>query len=125
MEYSELGRTAWKVSAVSMGCWAIGGAWGPVDDRESMAALRQAVQLRVNFFDTADVCGDGKSERLLAKLKKEVKEEIIIATEIGRRLNPHVPDGCNRENLTDFVDRCLKNLETEALDLVQLHCPPT
>jgi aryl-alcohol dehydrogenase-like predicted oxidoreductase len=90
-----------------------------------MAALRRAVELSVNFFDTADVYGDGKSERLLAKLRKEVKEEIIIATKIGRRLNPHVASGYNRENLTAFVERCLKNLEAEALDLVQLHCPPT
>jgi len=125
MEYRELGRTGWKVSAVSMGCWAIGGAWGPVKDQESMAALRQAAELGVNFFDTADVYGDGKSERLLARLKKEVKDGIIIATKVGRRLDPHVPEGYNRENLTAFVERCLRNLETDALDLVQLHCPPT
>jgi aryl-alcohol dehydrogenase-like predicted oxidoreductase len=125
VEYRELGRTGWKVSTISMGCWAIGGTWGPVDDRESMAALRRAVEPGVNFFDTADVYGDGRSERLLAKLRKEVKEGIIIATKIGRRLNPHVASGYNRENLTAFVERCLKNLEAEALDLVQLHCPPT
>jgi len=108
-----------------MGCWAIGGTWGTVDDRESMAALRRAVELGVNFFDTADVYGDGKSERLLAKLRKEVREEIHIATKAGRRLNPHVPEGYNKENLTAFVDRSLANLGVDALDLVQLHCPPT
>ena len=125
MEYRELGRTGWKVSGVSMGCWAIGGTWGTVDNRESMAALRRAVELGVNFFDTADVYGDGKSERLLAKLRKEVREEIHIATKAGRRLNPHVPEGYNKENLTAFVDRSLANLGVDALDLVQLHCPPT
>jgi aryl-alcohol dehydrogenase-like predicted oxidoreductase len=77
MNYRELGRTGWRVSAVSFGAWAIGGTWGSVDDRESLAALHRAVELGVNFFDTADVYGDGRSERLLARLKRERKEEII------------------------------------------------
>ena len=125
MEYRELGRTGWRISTVSFGAWAIGGSWGEVDDRESMAALHRAVDLGVNFFDTADVYGDGRSERLLAQLRRERHETIYIATKIGRRLNPHVPDGYNRENLTAFVERSLKNLDTETLDLVQLHAPPT
>ncbi len=124
MHYRELGRTGWKVSAISMGAWAIGGSWGEVEDKESLAALHRAVDLGVNFFDTADVYGDGRSERLLAKLRKERSEPIFIATKIGRRLNPHVAEGYNRENLTAYVERSLKNLDTEALDLVQLHCPP-
>lgn len=125
MQYRELGRTGWQVSTMSFGAWAIGSAWGAVDDQESAAALRRAVELGVNFFDTADVYGDGHSERLLAQLKRECKEEIIIATKAGRRLNPHVASGYNRENLTAFIERSLKNLETDCLDLVQLHCPPT
>ncbi len=125
MQYRELGRTGWKVSTISFGAWAIGGTWGPVEDRESLDALRRAVDLGVNFFDTADVYGDGRSERLLAQLKRERKEAIIIATKAGRRLDPHVASGYNRQNLTDFIERSLKNLDTEALDLVQLHCPPT
>jgi aryl-alcohol dehydrogenase-like predicted oxidoreductase len=125
MEYRELGRTGWKVSAISFGAWAVGGAWGTVDDRDSLAALRRAADLGVNFFDTADVYGDGRSERLLAQLKRERREEILIATKAGRRLNPHVADGYTAANLTTFVERSLKNLETDALDLVQLHCPPT
>ena len=125
MHYRELGRTGWKVSAISFGAWAIGSAWGSVDDDESAAALRRAVELGVNFFDTADVYGDGHSERLLAQLKRERKEEIIIATKAGRRLDPHVASGYNRENLTAFIERSLKNLETDCLDLVQSHCPPT
>ena len=88
MKYRELGRTGWKVSEISFGSWAIGGAWGDVDDRESLAALHRAVDLGVNFFDTADVYGDGRSERLLARLKRERSEEIIIATKAGRRLEP-------------------------------------
>lgn len=125
MHYRELGRTGFKVSAISFGAWAVGGDWGSVDDAESLAAFRRAIALGVNFFDTADVYGDGRSERLLARLCKEGKQNIIIATKAGRRLNPHVADGYNQANLTRFVERSLKNLETDALDLLQLHCPPT
>jgi len=125
VKYRELGRTGWKVSEISFGAWAIGGAWGDVDDRESLAALHRAVDLGVNFFDTADVYGDGRSERLLAQLRRERSEEIIIATKAGRRLDPHVAGGYNRANLSAFIERSLQNLETDALDLVQLHCPPT
>lgn len=124
MQYRELGRTGWKVSAVSFGAWAIGGTWGPVEDTESIAALHRAVELGVNFFDTADVYGDGHSERLLAQLRRQHSETIYIATKAGRRLNPYVPEGYNRKNLTAFVERSLGNLGTEALDLLQLHCPP-
>ncbi len=125
MQYRELGRTGWQVSAVSFGAWAIGGTWGPVDDAESLAALHRAVDLGVNFFDTADVYGDGRSERLLAQLRRQRREPLYIATKAGRRLNPHLAAGYNRANLTAFVERSLRNLETEAIDLLQLHCPPT
>ncbi len=124
MQYRELGRTGWKVSALSFGAWAIGGTWGPVNDSESLDALQRAIELGVNFFDTADGYGDGHSEQLLAQLRRGHKE-IHIATKVGRRLNPHVASGYNRENLTAFVERSLKNLDTETLDLLQLHCPPT
>ncbi|PKO03227.1 MAG: aldo/keto reductase [Chloroflexi bacterium HGW-Chloroflexi-5] len=125
MQYRDLGRTGFKVSALSFGAWAIGGTWGPVDEAESLAALHRSIELGVNFFDTADVYGDGLSERLLAKLKKESRETIYIATKAGRRLNPHTAEGYNRANLTAFVERSLKNLNTDSLDLLQLHCPPT
>lgn len=125
MQYRELGRTGWKVSAMGFGSWAIGGTWGPVKDADSLAALHRAVELGVNFFDTADVYGDGRSERLLAQLRQQHSEPIYIATKAGRRLDPHVAGGYNRANLTAFVERSLKNLDTEALDLLQLHCPPT
>jgi aryl-alcohol dehydrogenase-like predicted oxidoreductase len=125
VNYREFGRTGWRVSSVSFGAWAIGGTWGTVDDRESLAALHRAVDLGVNFFDTADVYGDGRSECLLAQLKRERREEIIIATKAGRRLDPHTAGGYTIENLTAFVERSLRNLEVEALDLLQLHCPPT
>jgi aryl-alcohol dehydrogenase-like predicted oxidoreductase len=125
VNYRELGRTGWRVSSVSFGAWAIGGTWGGVDDRESLAALHRAVDLGVNFFDTADVYGDGRSESLLAQLKRERGEEIVIATKAGRRLDPHIADGYTIENLTAFIERSLRNLDVEALDLLQLHCPPT
>src|SRR6476661_3252335 len=125
MQYRELGRTGYKVSTISFGAWAIGGSWGTVEDKESLAALHRALDLGVNFFDTADVYGDGRSERLLAQLRKERRENFYIATKAGRRLSPHVADGYNRQNLTAFVERSLKNLNNDALDLLQLHCPPT
>ncbi|KYF57750.1 aldo/keto reductase [Sorangium cellulosum] len=125
MEYRPLGRTGLRISSVSFGAWAIGGTWGDVDDKESVAALHRAVDRGVNFFDTADVYGDGRSERLLARLRRERREEIVIATKAGRRLSPHTADSYSEGNLTAFIERSLKNLETDALDLVQLHCPPT
>jgi aryl-alcohol dehydrogenase-like predicted oxidoreductase len=96
-----------------------------VDDKESLAALHKAIDMGVNFIDTADVYGDGRSERLIAKLRKERGETIYVATKAGRRLDPHVAEGYNKRNLSGFVERSLRNLETEAIDLLQLHCPPT
>jgi aryl-alcohol dehydrogenase-like predicted oxidoreductase len=125
MERRPLGRTGFQVSSVSFGAWAVGGTWGPVDDAESLATLHRAVDLGVDFFDTADVYGDGRSERLLAELRRSRSEPIHLATKAGRRLPAQVASGYNRENLTAFVERSLTNLGTEAIDLLQLHCPPT
>jgi aryl-alcohol dehydrogenase-like predicted oxidoreductase len=125
MQYRELGRTGWKVSTVSFGAWAIGGAWGSVDDQDSLAALNMAVDLGVNFIDTADVYGDGRSERLVGQLRRGRTENIYVATKAGRRLPSQTAEGYSRENLTSFVERSLKNLGVESIDLLQLHCPPT
>ena len=125
MQYRPLGRTGWNISTISFGAWAIGGTWGGVDDVESMGALHAALDAGVNFFDTADVYGDGRSERLIARLRKERSESFYVATKAGRRLSPHVAEGYNRANLRAFVERSLVNLDVEALDLLQLHCPPT
>jgi aryl-alcohol dehydrogenase-like predicted oxidoreductase len=125
MNYPPLGRTGWKVSDISFGAWAIGGAWGTVSDEESLAALHHAIDCGVNFIDTADVYGDGRSERLIAKLKKERKEEIIVATKAGRRLPKQTVEGYSRQNLTTWIDDSLRNLSTDTIDLLQLHCPPT
>ncbi len=125
MNQRVLGRTGWKVSEVSFGAWAIGGAWGQVSDEESMAALHQAVDRGVNFIDTADVYGNGRRDRLVAKLRRDRKEPIIVATKAGRRLPRQSVDGYNRENLATWVDDSLRNLSTDTVDLLQLHCPPT
>ena len=124
MQYRRLGRTDMEVSAVSFGAWAIGGTWGPVDDEQSIAALHAAVDGGVNFVDTADVYGDGRSERLVARLRRERRaERIYVATKAGRRLPAQTPEGYSRQNLFAWVERSLRNLEMEAVDLLQLHCP--
>ena len=125
MNYRSLGRTGWKVSDISFGAWAIGGSWGEVSEADALAALRSAVDQGVNFIDTADVYGDGRSERLIAQLKKERKEEIIVATKAGRRLPRQAVEGYTRSNLTAWIDDSLRNLSVSTLDLLQLHCPPT
>ena len=115
-----------QVSAISFGAWAIGGFWGEVDDEVSMRALHAAIDGGVNFIDTADVYGDGRSERLVARLKRErPRAQIYVATKAGRRLPQQTCEGYTRENLTEWIDRSLQNLETEAIDLLQLHCPPS
>src|SRR5262252_2054930 len=125
MNHRPLGRTGWNVSSVSFGAWAVGGTWGPVNDDQSMAALHRALDRGVNFFDTADVYGDGRSERLLARLRKERKEPFYITTKAGRRLPKQTVEGYNKKNIGAFVERSLKNLGVETIDLLQVHCPPT
>jgi aryl-alcohol dehydrogenase-like predicted oxidoreductase len=125
MQYRTLGRTGWKVSEISFGAWAIGGSWGQVSDEDSMTALHKAIDCGVNFIDTADVYGGGRSERLIARLKKERKEEIIVATKAGRRLPRQTVEGYSRQNLSAWIEDSLRNLATDRLDLVQLHGPPT
>jgi aryl-alcohol dehydrogenase-like predicted oxidoreductase len=114
-----------RVSTVSFGAWPIGSDWGTVTDVDSLAALNSAIDLGVNFIDTADVYGDGRSEKLIGRLLKDRKEEIFVATKAGQRLSPHTADGYNRKNLEVFIDRSLSNLGVDSIDLLQLHCPPT
>jgi aryl-alcohol dehydrogenase-like predicted oxidoreductase len=115
-----------RVSAISFGAWAIGGFWGTADDAESMRALHAAIDGGVNFIDTADVYGDGRSERLIARLKRERPyDQIWVATKAGRRLPQQTCEGYSRENLTTWIDRSRQNLEVETIDLLQLHCPPS
>ncbi|WP_116002595.1 aldo/keto reductase [Consotaella salsifontis] len=120
------GRTGWTVSEIGFGAWAIGGSWGDVGEAEAKDALNAALDAGVSFIDTADVYGDGRSEKIIRDvLKARGGVGPIVATKAGRRLDPHVADGYTKENLTAFVDRSLKNLGLDCLDLVQLHCPPT
>jgi aryl-alcohol dehydrogenase-like predicted oxidoreductase len=125
MQYRSLGRTGFDVSTIGFGAWAIGGTWGSVQDDDSLAALHRALDRGVNFFDTADVYGDGRSERLLGRLRRDRKEPFVVATKVGRRQPQHLAAGYTRENLGAWVESSLKNLGCEALDLLQLHCPPT
>jgi aryl-alcohol dehydrogenase-like predicted oxidoreductase len=125
LNYRSLGRTGWKVSEISFGAWAIGGGWGNVTDAEAMGALHQAVDSGINFLDTADVYGGGRSERHIAQLKRERKEEIIVATKAGRKLPYQTVEGYSAANLNAWIDESRRNLDTDCLDLVQLHCPPT
>jgi aryl-alcohol dehydrogenase-like predicted oxidoreductase len=120
MEYRDLGRTGWKVSAISLGTWAMGSAWGAVDDRLSLATLNRALDLGVNFFDTSDAYG---SEALLGQLRRQRKEPFYIATKMGMGVNPDAR-GYNRRNLGYFVENSLRSLGVETIDLMQLHCPP-
>jgi aryl-alcohol dehydrogenase-like predicted oxidoreductase len=125
MKYRTLGRTGWSVSDISFGAWAIGGDWGQVSEKDALATLHKAIDSGVNFIDTADVYGDGRSERLVAQVRKARKEKIVVATKAGRRLPRQTVEGYSRENLTTWIDDSLRNLSTDALDLLQLHCPPT
>jgi|SRR5215469_10256927 len=125
MNYRPLGRTGWKVSDISFGAWAIGGFWGHVSEQDALATLHKAIDCGVNFIDTADVYGDGRSERLIARIGKERKEQIMVATKAGRRLPKQTVAGYSRTNLAGWIEDSLRNLNTEAIDLLQLHCPPT
>jgi aryl-alcohol dehydrogenase-like predicted oxidoreductase len=126
MNYRTLGKTGFRVSEISLGTWQVGGRWGDnFDEKTALDTLNRAVELGVNFIDTADVYNGGLSEKVIGKFLKESKEDIKVATKCGRRLNPHVADGYNRENIRRFVHDSLNNMQMEALDLIQLHCPPT
>src|SRR5512141_1128902 len=120
MHYRDLGRTSWKVSAIGMGTWAMGSDWGAVDDTQSLATLNRALDLGVNFFDTADVYG---SEHLLGELRKSRKEPFYIATKMGMQVNPD-PRGYTRRNMSSFIENSLRQLQVDTIDLIQLHCPP-
>jgi len=120
------GRTGWTVSEIGFGAWAIGGSWGDVDEAEARDALLAALEAGTTFIDTADVYGDGRSERIIRDVLKEWRgTRPVVATKAGRRLSPHTTSGYTRANLESFIDRSCKNLGVETLDLVQLHCPPT
>jgi aryl-alcohol dehydrogenase-like predicted oxidoreductase len=126
METRTLGRTGRQVGVVGLGCWQLGGDWGNVDEGDALAVLHAAVESGVTFLDTADVYGDGRSEKLIGRfLAERGRDGLVVATKAGRRAQPHVPEAYSAENLRAWVDRSRANLGLETLDLVQLHCPPT
>ncbi|CDZ37214.1 Aldo/keto reductase [Neorhizobium galegae bv. officinalis] len=126
MRNHAFGRTSFTVGEIGFGAWQIGGSWGDVAEADGAKALEAALDASVTFIDTADVYGDGRSEKIIAGvLKSRGGDRPMVATKAGRRLNPHVVDGYTKANLEGFIDRSLKNLEIDSLDLVQLHCPPT
>lgn len=124
MRYRRLGKTGYKVSEVGFGAWAIGGDWGETDDEAAMEALHAAADAGITFYDTADVYGDGHSERLIAKFRSEREEELVVATKAGRR-SDNRPEDYDQANLGAWIDRSRENLQVDRLDLLQLHCPPT
>ena len=125
MNFRKFSDTDWRVSEIGLGCWAIGSEWGDVSKEDARDALVTSLDNGINFFDTADVYGDGRSELLIGELLKSTKERIYVATKSGRRLNPHTSKGYNIENIEAFIDRSLKNLGVDCIDLLQLHCPPS
>jgi aryl-alcohol dehydrogenase-like predicted oxidoreductase len=125
METRPLGTTGADITEIGLGTWQLGGDWGDVDEDRAREAVRTALDAGINFLDTADVYGDGRSERLIREVLAERDEEPFVATKAGRRLDPHVAEGYNEANLRQFVDDSRERLGVESLDLVQLHCPPT
>ena len=120
------GRTGWTVSDIGFGAWAIGGSWGDVAETEARDALLAALEAGTTFIDTADVYGNGRSERIIRDVLKEWRgTRPVVATKAGRRSSPHTASGYTRANLEAFIERSRRNLGMDTLDLVQLHCPPT
>ena len=126
MQYRTLGKTGFKISEISLGTWQVGGKWGDDFNHETAdQILNAAVDSGINFIDTADVYGNGESEKAVGKFVKSRSERIYVATKCGRQLNPHTSEAYQPEVLRKFVENSLKNMGLETLDLIQLHCPPT
>jgi aryl-alcohol dehydrogenase-like predicted oxidoreductase len=125
MKSRQFGRTPWSVSEIGFGAWAIGGTWGDVSEADAKGAVHAALDAGMTFIDTADVYGDGRSERIIREvLKERGGTRPMVATKAGRRLPKQVVEGYTKENLEGWIDRSLSNLGVDTLDLVQLHCPP-
>lgn len=125
MEQRTLGRTGRHVSSVGLGTWQLGGDWGDVSDADARAVLEASAEAGVTFFDTADVYGDGRSEKSIGRFRAaNPGTELTIATKMGRRAD-QIPENYVLENFRAWTDRSRRNLGMDTLDLVQLHCPPT
>ncbi len=126
MKYRTLGKTGYKISEVSIGTWQLGGKWGKgLDSGTAQKTLQKAFDNGVNFIDTADVYKDTESEIEVGKAIKKTNERIYVATKCGRQISPHTNENYTPKALRGYVEDSLKRLDVDALDLVQLHCPPT
>ncbi|MGL4373059.1 MAG: aldo/keto reductase [Turicibacter sp.] len=126
MNYRVLGKTGFKISEISLGTWQLGSKWGEkFSEQVALDTLEAAYAQGINFFDTADIYQGGLSEQAIGKFIKSKKDKIYVVTKCGRKLNPHIAKGYNEENITEFVESSLKNMDVDQLDLVLLHCPPT
>ena len=126
MKYRKFSDLGWDVSEIGLGCWQIGWNWGDVSERDARDLLKKSLDKGVNFFDTSDTYGDGRSEKFLAELIKSTSEKIFITTKLGRRIRgTNYPRGYKHEPMEEFVDRSLINLGIDCIDLLQLHCPPS
>ena len=124
MQTRVLGRTQLPVSVIGLGCWQLGADWGEVSEQQAHEVLEGAVEAGVTFFDTADVYGDGRSERLVGEFLRN-HDGITVATKMGRRAAPHVAQAYALARFREWTDRSRSHLGVDMLDLVQLHCPPT
>ena len=126
MKKRKFGNIEWDVSEISLGCWAMGADWGDVSEENAKDILKTSFDNGVNFFDTADVYGDGRSEKFVGEFINSTSERIYVATKAGRRINPHEAQGYYDKDLMEsYVNRSLKNLNVDTIDLLQMHCPPT
>jgi aryl-alcohol dehydrogenase-like predicted oxidoreductase len=126
MQYRTLGKTGFKISEISLGTWQVGGKWGSGFDHQlAENILQTALDDGVNFIDTADVYENGESEKAVGKILKKTNKRVYVATKCGRQINPHVNEGYTPRVLRKYVEDSLKRLDTDCIDLIQLHCPPT
>ena len=126
MKYRKFSDLGWNVSEVGLGCWQIGWCWGDVTERDARELLKKSLDEGINFFDTSDTYGDGRSEKFLSEIIKSTSEKIYVTTKLGRRIRgTNYPKGYKQEPMEEFIDRSLMNLGIECIDLLQLHCPPS
>lgn len=125
MKYRDFSNLGWRVSEIGLGCWQIGWCWGDVSDGDAREILKKALDCGINFFDTSDTYGDGRSEKFLSEILRSSSNKIYVTTKLGRRIRgTNYPRGYKHAPMEEFVDRSLLNLGVEQIDLVQMHCPP-
>src|SRR5688500_8470491 len=130
MKYRTFGRLGWEVSEIGFGAWAVGGSWGTQSDDDSVAALHRALDLGCNFIDTAQVYGDGRSERVIGRVLRERtgRGRVYVATKIPPATGDWPPSPYDRIEerypeayLRQRLERSLRDLQTDCIDVLQLH----